>query len=262
MTYQVQVGQGGYTGWKLLERTAETQRATLARDPEILRSRTYFAEKLPQVKTADQMVSDYRLLNVALRAFGLEADMKNRLFIKKVLEADPNDSNSIVNRLSDKRYLNLNKALGMGQAGGATESAADVGAILDLYVSKTFERNIGDRYQEIELALNARRELPALAESGSSDNTKWYQILGSQPLRKIFEGAFGLGSTFGRLPVDRQVDEMKTRLEKMTGSSSVAQFAEPEKLENLLKTYLLRSSINSGASATPYSAALTILRGY
>lgn len=261
MSYTVQVGQGGYLGWKLLERTATTQRAAFERDPQIQRSRDYVAQKLPQVRTAEQLVSDYRLLNVTLRAFGLEADVNNRLFIRKVLEADPEDSSSLVNRLSDKRYLNLNKAFGMGKGDG-TAAGADVDKVLDLYVSKSFERNIGTRHQEIELALNARRELPALAAAESSDNTKWYQILSSQPLRKVFEGAFGLGSTFGRLPLDRQVEEMKTRLDRLTGSGSIAQFGAPEKLESLLKTYLLRSGMNSGGAITPYSAALTILRGY
>jgi len=259
MSYNVQVGQGGYLGWKLLERTATNQRAVFERSPTIQRSREYAAEKLPQVTNADALVSDYRLLNVALRAFGLEGDIHNRLFIKKILEADPEDSSSLVNRLSDKRYLKLNQAFGMG---GSGEPAADVDKILDLYVARSFERNIGERHQEIELALNARRDLPDLASADKTENTKWYQILGSQPLRKVFEGAFGLTKTFGQLPIDRQVEEMKTRLERLTGDASLAQFSDPAKLENLLKTYLLRSSVTADATSSPYAAALTILRGY
>ncbi|SMO92008.1 DUF1217 domain-containing protein [Paracoccus laeviglucosivorans] len=262
MSYLVQAGSGGYLGWKFLERTADTQRITFEKGAQIQRSRDYFSEKMPNVKQADELVSDYRLLQVALRAFGLDGDINNRLFIRKILESDPNDETSLVNKLSDKRYLSLNKAFGLSEAGTADPNKApDVNEILDLYVTRSFEKNIGERYQEIELGLNARRELPILAASTSSENTKWYQILGSKPLRKVFEGAFGMSASFGQLPIDRQVEEMKTRLERMTGSADISQFTAPEMAEALLKNYLLRSQISSISISSPYAAALTILRG-
>lgn len=260
MTYAVQLSGGGYVGWKLLERTGAAQKSVLARDPQIERSVDYFSEKMPGVATADELVSDYKLLTVALRAFGLDADAKNRLFIKKVLEADPDDSTSLVNRLTDKRYLALNKALGLTQPSPADEQA-DIAGIVDLYVTRSFEKNVGERYPEIELALNAQRELPSLAARDSSANTKWYQIIGSTSLRKIFDGAFGLGTSFARLPVDRQAAELGARLEKMTGSADPAQFTDPAKVGQLIKTYLLRSQAASSTYLSPYAAALTILGG-
>lgn len=260
MTYAVQLSGGGYTGWKLLERTGSAQRAVLARDPQIERSVDYFSEKMPAVATADELVSDYKLLTVALRAFGLDADAKNRLFIRKVLEADPDDSSSLVNKLTDKRYLALNKALGLNQTSSAVEQV-DVAGIADLYVIRSFEKNVGERYPEIELALNAQRELPALAGQDSSATTKWFQIIGSKSLRKIFDGAFGLDTSFARLPVDRQAAELGARLEKMTGSADPGQFSDSAKVGQLIKTYLLRSQTASSTPLSPYAAALTILGG-
>lgn len=35
MTYNVQLGSGGYLGWKLLQRTADRQRAVFEKDPQI-----------------------------------------------------------------------------------------------------------------------------------------------------------------------------------------------------------------------------------
>lgn len=268
MSYAVQLGMGGYLGWKLLERTADKQMTTFQNDLQIRRSSDYFAEKMPAVKQADELVSDYRLLQVALRAFGLDNDIANKAFITKVLEADPSDSDSFVNRLSDKRYLSLNKALGLtatsvGTAGntpGNAQAAPDIDAILDLYVTRSFEKNIGERHQEIEIAMNARRELGQMAKSDVSNNAKWYQILASKPLRQVFEGALGLGSSFGRMPIDRQHSEIQIRLERLTGSSDVSQFADPENLEKVLKYYLIRSQINNVDVSSPYAAALTILR--
>lgn len=89
MTYNVQVGTGGYLGWKLLERTSERQRAIFEKDPQIQNSRDYFTQNISKVEDAEDLVSNYKLLSVALRAFGMDDDLKNRAFIKKVLEADP-----------------------------------------------------------------------------------------------------------------------------------------------------------------------------
>ncbi|MDS9466070.1 DUF1217 domain-containing protein [Paracoccus sp. MBLB3053] len=261
MSYLVQAGNGGYLGWKILERTASVQRAVLEKDAQITASRDYFAERLPQVTAAEDLVSDYKLLSVALRAFGLDNDIGNRQFIRRVLEADPDDSSSLVNRLSDKRYLRLNKALGLGSGTEPASDRMDSGSILDLYVTRSFEKNVGSSHAEIELALNARRELPELAKSDSAENTKWYQIIGSTPLRKIFEGAFGLSSSFGQLDVDRQVEELKLRCEQMTGSSDPSQFIETGAVEDLIKTYLLRSQFSSGSVYSPFSTALAILNG-
>lgn len=261
MTYNVQIGSGGYLGWKVLERTAERQRAVFEQDMQIRNSRDYFSENITNVSGAEELVSDYKLLNVALRAFGLDADIGNRAFIKKVLESDPSDSKSIVNKLSDKRYLSLNKAFGFGSSNSSPPASMDVSGILDMYVSRSFEKNIGERYEEIELALNAQRELPSIASNSSSANAKWYQIIASKPLRKIFEGAFGLDSSFGQIPVDRQLAELQKRFERLTGTTDIAELSKPESLSKLLKNYLLRSQLSESTTSSPYSIALTILRG-
>lgn len=46
--------------------------------PKIRNDEAYFRAKIGSVKTAEQLVSDRRLLKVALGAFGLEADINNR----------------------------------------------------------------------------------------------------------------------------------------------------------------------------------------
>ncbi|WP_134679699.1 DUF1217 domain-containing protein [Paracoccus ravus] len=261
MTYTVQLPAGGYTGWKFLERTAQTQRAIFENDSTIRRSRDYFLQNMPEVKEAEDLISNYRLLNVALQAYGLETDIGNKRFITKVLEADPEDKTSLVNRLSDKRYLHLCEAFAKFRSDEADQSALALKDMAVLFNTRSFERNIGSQYQEIELALNAQRELPELARREVSENTKWYQLLSSKPLRKVFEGAFGLSSNFGQLPIDRQVSEMRSKLEKLTGSSDLAQFEDGKQFDKLLNRYLLRSQIDVARVSSPFSVALQILRG-
>ncbi|MDF3606488.1 DUF1217 domain-containing protein [Paracoccus sp. DMF-8] len=99
MTYAVMVGNGGYAGWKLLERTADAQRQALTNEPQMQISRDYFTAGAENVNSADDLISDYRMLKVALTAFGLENDIRNKAFIKKVLESDLTDEKSFANKL-------------------------------------------------------------------------------------------------------------------------------------------------------------------
>lgn len=261
MAYNVQVADGGYLGWKLLERTMESQKQVFSKSSEIQRSRDYFVENISGIESAEDLVGNYKLLSVALRAFGLDADINNKYFIRKVLEADPDDDSSLINKLPDKRYEQLNAAFKLwnNPASEDAPAAIDSKEISEMYLTRSFEKNIGERYQEIEISLNAQRELKTLAEVDLSENAKWFQVIGSRPLRKIFEGAFGLSSHFANLPIDRQVSELKSRTEKLLGSSDIAQFSDSDKLEHMIKYYLIRNQAAQSASTNRYSAALTIL---
>lgn len=261
VTYNVQAAGGGYLGWKILQRTQENQRTALENSAEIRRSRDYFVENAMTAEGAEDFVSDYRLLNVALKAFGLEADVNNRIFIRKVIEADAEDKSSLVNRLSDKRYFAFNQAISQLNSGDAAKEKSGLQEIVDLYHARSFERNLGQRYPELEIALNAQRELAQVAGKPSTDNTKWYGIISSKPLRKLFEGAFGFGNTLASLPVERQVQESQKRLRRLTGRSDVAQFSDKSHVDAVIRQYLLRSGASTETGANRFSAALMLLRG-
>lgn len=258
MTYNVQVGSGGYVGWKILERSMSRQKEAFSQTASEKSAKDYFTKNIADVKTADELVGNYKLLKLTLRAFGLDADLSNRFFIKKVLESDPNDESSLVNRLADKRYLQMNQEMKLNSSDSS--GSIDTASIISLYDQRSFEKNIGERYPDIELALNAQRELPKVASSTISDNAKWYQILGSKSLRKIFEVAYGLGSSFSALPIDRQLSEIKAKTTQFTGSESAGQFSTSSSVDTLIRRYLLRNQISSSASASPHANALTLLR--
>lgn len=256
MSFQPLVGQGGYAGWRLLARTGAAQKALIARDPQVARETAHVRERLGGIGTAEDLVSDFRLLRTTLSAFGLETDVGNRFFIRKVLESDPSDPKSLVNRLSDRRYRTLAEAFSFSTATGPPSRLTD--DIVERHVSAEFERRVGTIDGNLRLALSAERELKALGASGASDNTRWYTILGSVPLRKVAEGALGLGTGFGKLPLDRQLSEIKARSERLFGSPSPSVFAEPANVEKLIQRFLVRAQTVSPAQSS-YNAALVLL---
>ncbi len=63
----------------------EAQRNAFRSDPTMTRATETFREKIGTIKTAEALVADRQLLDVALTAFGLEDDINAKAFIEKVL---------------------------------------------------------------------------------------------------------------------------------------------------------------------------------
>lgn len=246
-------GIGGLPGWRLLQRTATEQAQLLSRDAAVQREQQAFAARMAANPSADALVGDYRSLKVALTAFGLEADLPNKAFIRKVLESDLTDSKSLANRLGDKRYRALAATFQFGQQ-DRREDSAIAAEVADLYVQREFERRVGESDQTMRLALNARRELGALASRGATETTKWYEILGNAPLASVVKTALGLPQSLARAPIDNQVAEAASRRFGISGPSGLA---DPAKLNRLLDSYVAQAG---SAGSTPYNSALTILR--
>lgn len=224
----------------------------------VQRATSYFRDRIDVTDLSDALVKDYRMLSVALSAFGLEDDIANKAFIKKVLESDLDDDSSLANRLSDKRYLRLAQAFDFLKEGRSDHG--ELGAqVTAAYEQREFERRIGETDEDIRLALSAQRELSEFDTRQASNNTLWYDVLASKPLRAIFEGAFGLATSHGQLPIDRQFDEFTKASERILGSSLFTEILKPDRLDKLVNTYLVRSKISIDKVTMRYSSALIIL---
>lgn len=110
MTFSPVIVGSGFGAFRNLQNTQAAQTAALAAAPDVSRDIEYFKANLPQVDSIDDLLNDRTLLRVALGAFGLDEDIDNRGFLRRVLESDLNNSASVANRLSDTRYLALAQA--------------------------------------------------------------------------------------------------------------------------------------------------------
>lgn len=262
MSFAPVIPVGGIAGWNFLNRTLEKQKAAAASDPVALRDEQYFRTKISSITTAEQLVSDHRLLKVALGAFGLGSDIKNKYFIRKALEEGTSSKTALANKLTDKSYAKLADAFGF--ATGATLHTKESGfadTIIKKYNDRQFESAVGEQNDSMRLALNARRELTELAASTSSDDTKWYKILGSSPLRSVFQTAFGLPSKFASIDLEQQVSTLKSKMKSAFGDDTIGQLKDPDRLEKFLRNFLVRSQFSSTSVSTSTSSALTILQG-
>ncbi len=262
MTYTPVLPLGGYSGWQFLNRTLEDQTAALAGTPAQARDMAYFRETIGKVETAEALVKDYRLLRVALTAFGLQDDLPNKFFMQRILEDGVVDDDALANRLADKRYLEFSKAFGFGtDLPPLSRLPGFADKVLAKFEDRSFEQAVGEVDGDMRLVMNATRELPEMAAEEGSEATLWFRVMGNAPLRSVLETALGLPSSVGGLDLDRQLEIFQDRADAVFGSDSVRQFADPDNLDTLVRVFLARSQLSQFTATSSASIALILLQG-
>ena len=144
MTFSPAIPFSGFGGWTVLKRTAPTQKATFDAQPQVKRDADYFRANIAKIKSADDLVADRRLLRVALTAFGLEGDINNKAFIRKVLAEGTLKTEAFANRLADKQYQKLSAAFGFGDFATPRNVISDFAdKILSQFRERGFETAVG-----------------------------------------------------------------------------------------------------------------------
>ncbi|MBZ4022039.1 flagellar protein [Rhodobacter sp. TJ_12] len=262
MSYTPIVPASGYAGWKMLNRTMDMQKTAFVNSADIQRDEEYFREKIGSITTAEDLVADRRLLKVALGAFGLDSDIDNKYFIRKVLEEGTLDSDSLSNKMADKTYLKLSEAFGFGDYEvPRTSLSSFADEILSKYETRQFEIAVGDSDNNLRLAMAAQRELPELAAKSTSNNGKWYTVIGSTSLSEVMRTALGLPTSVGSLDVDQQLKIYKDKAEYVFGTSDFSTFSDSETLDKVVRNYLVRAQMNQGSTMTSQNVALQLLQG-
>ncbi|MFT5341283.1 MAG: hypothetical protein ACI9BH_000493 [Paracoccaceae bacterium] len=262
MSFQPVVIGSGLAGWRFIERTYDVQFEAFGQSATLERDTEYFRQNIGSIQSASDLVSDRRLLGVALGAFGLKDDLNNRYFIQKILEDGTSADSALANRLADERYSKFSQAFGFGPGETLkTGNAGGMGTVLENHKSQEFEIAVGEADETIRIAIYTQHSLVELANRDSSDDAMWFRIMGTAPLRSMFETAFGLPLAFGQIDIDRQLGIFKEKLEQFTGDSSIQQFRDPESLERITNLYLAQAQISeTGGVNSSSSNALILLQ--
>jgi len=263
MTFQPIIPLQGFAGWKFLERTIDTQQEAFYESAQIQRLTENFREKIGAINSAEDLVNDRQLLQVALGAFGLEDDIDNKYFIQKVLEDGTLSDDALANRLSDKRYLEMSEAFGFGDfpiPNTALSTFAD--SIIQRFQGKSFEIAVGSIDNSMRLALNFNNELGEVIESSSNQDAQWFSVMGNPPLREVFETALGLPSSIGAIDIDVQLEAFKQGAQRNFGTDQLSEIANPDDEEKMIRLFLLRNQVQASAGLSGGSVALTLLRQF
>lgn len=261
MSFQPVIPTTGYAGWRFLARTLPDQQEAFRESVPVARATTYFRENIAKVRTVDDLMADRRLLEVALGAFGLDQDLNSKAFIRKVLAEGTLKDEAFANKVSDKRYAQMARAFGFGDLGARTGLPSFAGEIVARFESRRFEVAVGEQDGDMRLVLNLDQGLSDAVAAGSSQDARWFAVMGNAPLRTVFEKALGFPPSFGSIDLDQQLTAFKDRARATFGTDQVAAFAEPAVQEKLVRLFLVRSAAESGGGFSSANIALTLLGG-
>jgi hypothetical protein len=261
MSFQPVVPLTGYVGWRFLERTLDAQQTAFAESQPISRATDYFRENIGSVRTAEDLMSNRRLLSVALGAFGLDEDINNTFFIRKILEDGTISDDALANRLSDSRYADFSRAFGFGDGPIArTVLSTFPVEIVERFENRQFERAVGEQNNDLRLAMNVGTGIGDILEQNGSRAAQWFSVMGNAPLRDVFQTALGLPQSIASVDIDKQRDIFQERSKSIFGTDQLSDFADPKQQEKLIRLFLIRSEAASFNVSSGASAALTLLQ--
>ncbi|WP_227268461.1 DUF1217 domain-containing protein [Roseobacter weihaiensis] len=211
------------------------------------------AEVRGPLDTPEDVMGADDLRDATLDLFGFSQTVAARGLMERVLNSDPQSSTSLVNSLSDSRQRDLFDLFTFKETDTKrTYPAGFVEQVTQNYLDRQFEIQVGESDPTMRIALSLERELNQVINAGTNNDASWFSIMASPPLRQVFEGAFGLPSSFGSIDIDQQLSVMKDRSESFFGTSEVTDYADPDRLDELRQRYLLTSTTQ--ALGTPSSA--------
>ncbi|HWX51603.1 MAG TPA: DUF1217 domain-containing protein [Roseomonas sp.] len=97
----------GMAGWKLLQNKTPSDFKAFSKDPVLQRDIAYLREALPAKLTSKDLLSDRRLQEMVLKAYGLDAQVGMNALMGKVLDSDVTDTSSVAYRMTDSRYRQI-----------------------------------------------------------------------------------------------------------------------------------------------------------
>ncbi len=267
MTFQPILAATGLVGWQFLARTADVQQASHARSPVITNAIERFREGIGSVESAQDLVSNRAVLEVVLGAYGLQDDLPNKFFIRKVMEDGTSSPEALSNRLADPRYAALAEEMNFSKGRpGLLSSPEFLERLENDFKRQRFEVAVGVQDVPLRLSLGLERELGTLTDRVKGDDAQWFAVMGNAPLRRVFEAALGLPKEIGSLDIDRQLVVFRDRAEAKFGFTTPGEFNSPEALEELRRAYLVASESARPAESplltlfNPQSSSVNILQ--
>lgn len=233
----------------LIDSTQDRQLESLRTQPQHARAAEQFRERIASITSPKELVQDYEVYSFVMRAFDLEDQIFGKGMIRKVLESDPSDETSLVNRLTDSRFGELHAALGFTSGAGAqapdfSDPAWQEG-IVDLYFNRIYANDYAEQNETVGAVLEFREEV---AEIDS-----WYDVLKNETLTEFFQTALSLPSQLSGLDVDKQA-------EVLADAYDLSKLSDPAEQERLIGRYMAISEALNPQGFSASSAALSILQ--
>jgi len=224
---------------------------------------TVSARQVPAT-TPKELLDDIGLSLAVFDFFDLPIGPDSFRFAHRILTSDRASPTSLLNVFPDPRYRAFADAFAFDPPeAGRVYPPGFADRVVDAYVEREFEARVGEVDPSLRIAISLPRDLVQVVETGTTNDSRWFGVMASRPLRAVFEATFGLPPSFGTLEVDRQLTVLKDRATHMFGTDDVKELSGADQLEDLRRRYLAQSSLAGSTTGTPgtANAVMALLAG-
>jgi hypothetical protein len=241
-------GLPSLTALNLVDATRDKQLDLIRNSAQHKRAIEHFRANIKDVETVDQLMADQDLYAFVMRAFDLEDQIFGKGMIEKVLKSNIEESDALVNRLTDTRFREMYTELGFGTNGEGnlnTILKTWQNRMVNRYVERQFINSTWDQNETVATALEFRKAV--------KDIDTPYDILKDPTMTDFFRTVYGLPKQLSGLDIDKQAEiiEAKVDFDALT---------DPAEVEKMVRKYVAISEALSG-SAAANNAAVQMLSG-
>lgn len=232
MSYSISSASSALTSWYQMSSTSEDtriQRYVKANQKDIDKANAEFESAVSKLKDPSELFDkkNYKLLNYILTAYGLESEINNTGKLRKVVESDLTDTNSLANRMSDSRFLALASALNF-DAGGLSSIQSD-----------SFKSGVEARYAKARYEIDLGQKNTALRQAQYFKNnigsiTDIYSVLGDNTLRAVV-------TAVGNIPLETAVQSVETQAQVFGKQFDVSKAKDAKYVDRYIQRFLAAS---------------------
>jgi hypothetical protein len=195
-----------------------------------------FQKVAPDIQSAQDLLGNYRALNVVLSAYGLSSLSGQTAVVRDLLTQSPTSSSSLAAKSGNAAWKSFAEAFSSWSP-SPFSSSSTVDAISQKYVTAQFEQNAQTETPGLGNALYFTRAMQGV--------TSLQQIMGDSTLLKVAETVAGFDPTqFGALDYNEQV-----RL--LTPKINMSDFSTPAGIQKYAEQYLAILQFQPEATTTP-----------
>ena len=241
-------GLGSQLSLNLIDRTKDRQMETLRNEAQHQRAAESFRERISNISTPEEFVKDFEVYSFVMRAFDLEDQIFGKGMMRKILESNPDDDESLLNRLVNANFDEIHEAMGFTTGAGAqTPDFADTAwqdQIVDRYFDTVFRLENNVQNPTVGTVLELRDKV------GEIDS--WFDVLKDREIAEFFRTALALPSQMATLDVDKQVEIFSEKFD-------LSKLSDPEEVSRLETRYLAISDVLNPPQFQTNSIAVQLL---
>lgn len=199
----------------------------------------YFRDNIKDITSLDDLFKNYRLFKFILSAFDLESEAQYPGKIRKIIESDMSDPDSLANRFQDPRFQELANAIAYKHVGvEKLKTPVMLEELATRFERLSYERYLDEQAPGVRAALEFERRLPKAS--------KTVQVLADSVLREVITVANQLPKQIAYQDVDAQVTAVEKRFDLQSVKNDQAA------IEKLVVRYLTFKSSESTGGPQSY----------